>query len=160
MSTTLICKEECLELAQYQGMCRLHYDRTRKNRHVPVDKKCQHCGGTFNSVQGKGKRKYCTECVPSGDKRAIQLMATYGLTISMFEAMYFDQDGKCEITNCSNEAVAVDHSHKCSNNHKHKNQGCLNCVRVLLCRGCNVRLSAIEDEFFLVSAAQYLEDYR
>jgi Recombination endonuclease VII len=62
----------------------------------------------------------------------------------MFDAMYFEQDGKCAITSCYREAVSVDHDHATGK------------VRGLVCQGCNVALGFVEDAAWLDCAFDYL----
>lgn len=63
----------------------------------------------------------------------------------MFEAMYFEQDGKCAIPVCRREAKVVDHDHVTG------------IVRGLLCQGCNVALGFLEDVLWTTGAHEYLE---
>lgn len=70
-------------------------------------------------------------------------MQRYGLTKSMWDAMYFEQDGTCAI--CSQrEATFVDHCHETGQ------------VRALLCSKCNMGLHFIEDDVFIGKAGEYL----
>jgi hypothetical protein len=62
----------------------------------------------------------------------------------MFDAMYFDQDGKCAIESCLREAKSVDHNHMTG------------VVRGLLCQGCNVAIGFLENELWLKGANEYL----
>jgi hypothetical protein len=63
----------------------------------------------------------------------------------MWDAMYFEQDGKCLICK-EREAVAIDHCHTTGK------------VRGLLCLGCNTFLGHIESEGRLAAALEYLEE--
>lgn len=71
-------------------------------------------------------------------------MKRYGVDKPMFEAMYFDQDGKCAIDSCDREAKCVDHCHATGR------------IRGLLCRGCNVAIGFVEDSAWMYGAAAYL----
>lgn len=62
----------------------------------------------------------------------------------MFEAMYFEQDGKCAIPSCPREAVSVDHCHTTGR------------VRGLLCQGCNVAIGFLETPNWVAGAQEYL----
>ncbi|UVK59097.1 endonuclease VII [Streptomyces phage JPandJE] len=107
------------------------------------DRKCEQCWSPFTPTNARGK--YCLTCVPSREGNGRYLIVNYGVDQSMWDAMYFEQDGKCLI--CSDrEAVAVDHCHKTGK------------VRGLLCLGCNTFLGHIETEGRLQAALDYLED--
>lgn len=69
--------------------------------------------------------------------------------------MYFDQDGQCLLDICSNEAIRVDHDHKCCPGRK----SCGRCIRGLLCDSCNLDLGIIENEAWFKSAQSYLSLY-
>jgi hypothetical protein len=87
--------------------------------------------------------------------RNATLKRQYGITIEDFDKMFAEQKGLCGI--CRNEMtinskrgwggkheVCVDHNHQTGK------------VRGLLCRGCNLQLSMIEDMSFRKKATQYL----
>ncbi|WP_221305103.1 endonuclease domain-containing protein [Streptomyces sp. Ag109_O5-1] len=73
-------------------------------------------------------------------------MRRYGVDKQMFEAMYFDQDGKCAIENCRREAACIDHDHATGK------------VRGLLCQGCNVAIGFVEWQGWVAGARAYLVD--
>jgi hypothetical protein len=62
----------------------------------------------------------------------------------MWEAMYFEQDGKCAIATCTREAKSIDHNHITGK------------VRALVCQGCNVALGFVESASWLTAAIDYL----
>ena len=74
------------------------------------------------------------------------MIRRYGVDKQMFEAMYFEQDGKCAIASCTREAKSVDHDHRTRK------------VRGLVCQGCNVALGFVESARWLTDALQYLAD--
>jgi hypothetical protein len=74
------------------------------------------------------------------------LVQRYGVDKAMFEAMYFEQDGKCAMPVCEREAFSVDHDHDTGR------------PRGLLCQGCNVALGFVESEVWLADARAYLVD--
>lgn len=87
------------------------------------------------------------------------LKRKYGITLVEYDKMYKEQDGKCGI--CSliftentkkgwggKNEPCVDHDHKTGK------------VRGILCRGCNLSLSMIEDENFILKSNQYLKQVR
>lgn len=72
------------------------------------------------------------------------LVQRYGVDKTMYEAMYFEQDGACAIPACVREAVSVDHCHDSGK------------ARGLLCQGCNVALGFVENERWMDGAREYL----
>lgn len=62
----------------------------------------------------------------------------------MYEAMHFDQDGKCAIETCTREAKVVDHCHATGK------------VRGLICQGCNVAIGFVESPGWLEAATEYV----
>ena len=97
---------------------------------------CSMCGiprdeGDFSS----DRVHYCKEC-----ERVVSLMRKYKLTPKDLERMWEDQGGECGLK-CGDplelKGVHVDHDHECCPGRK----SCGQCVRMLLCRKCNVALS-------------------
>lgn len=76
------------------------------------------------------------------NSRNRQNIRLYGVDAQMFDAMYFEQDGKCLICN-EREATCIDHCHE------------TNRVRGLLCLGCNTLLGFIETPGRLEAALEY-----
>jgi hypothetical protein len=87
------------------------------------------------------------------------LKRKYGITLVQYDKMYREQGGKCGI--CSlifteninkgwggKNEPCVDHDHTTGE------------VRGILCRGCNLSLSMIENEGFLLKSSQYLKQVR
>lgn len=65
---------------------------------------------------------------------AYHLRVTYGISIELYELMLAAQDGRCYI--CQRKSakhLSVDHDHTCCPGKK----TCGNCIRGLLCQGCN-----------------------
>lgn len=92
-------------------------------------------------------------------RRRAALKRKYGITPEQYDLMFKKQNGKCGI--CDNPFVennkkgwgskkepCVDHDHKTGK------------VRGILCRGCNLSLSMIEDENFILKSNQYLKQVR
>lgn len=126
-------------------------------KQTPAGRKCRTC---VNARQRRGlkpcahctvpttRRTYCDDCVPNTSNRRVWVarIANYGVDKTMYDAMYFEQDGKCAITSCPNEATHVDHCHKTGR------------VRGLLCHKCNVGLHYLEDTLWRSNADNYLEE--
>jgi len=84
----------------------------------------------------------CAECAPS--KYFQRTVREYGVDKAMFDAMYFEQDGKCAIGPCPREARSVDHCHRSGK------------VRGLLCQGCNAAIGSLEGYGWLDDVRGYL----
>lgn len=83
----------------------------------------------------------------------------YGLTLDEFNDMLAAQDYKCAIcprtvdTSEFAKSFHVDHDHNCCG----KGRACKNCVRGILCHGCNTGLGAFGDSVeSLTNAIAYL----
>lgn len=149
------CEDEALPKSKYH-MCARHRERERKGQ--TLFKHCAHCGAYFECPNVGGKRLYCVDCCPPGDRRAIYTLNRYGITSSMFDSMYFEQNGQCAFSNCDKEATSIDHWHGCQEPHGNA-VACARCVRALLCQGCNVRLATVEDPIYRNAAFEYLAEY-
>lgn len=68
-----------------------------------------------------------------------------------------DQDYRCKICQnplASNKGTNIDHDHTCCPG----DNSCGNCIRGILCTGCNVGLGMFRDSIpTLIAAAKYLE---
>ena len=135
-------------------------------------KRCPDCGETKSVDEfynGRRRRDgYCKDCRRKRDRarsqrktalrydpaerRDYKLRRLYGITLDDYNSLLIGQDERCAI--CGAEEVrrmygeppslVVDHNHE------------TRVVRGLLCCACNARLSAIEDEQFMLSAKEYL----
>lgn len=111
-------------------------------------KECQQCGSGFKAT--RHTQKSCTDCRKSvSDQQRIHL---YKVDRQMFDAMYFEQDGKCLLC-LDREATHVDHDHACCEGRK---PTCGRCVRGLLCVTCNKLLGLAEKDGWLDRAREYL----
>lgn len=138
-----------------------------------IEKKCGGCGQVkpvsdfYRSAQKRDG--YCKKCrrirdrnrakkkrvlrYDQNQRRDYKLRKLYGITLLEYNEMTKLQNGCCAICG-SNEIrriygerprLVVDHNHYTDK------------VRGLLCCSCNGRLSAIEDEQFMLLAKRYLE---
>lgn len=91
--------------------------------------------------------------------RNASLKRKYGITYDEFENMFLSQHGLCGICGQGlkrssekgwggKREACVDHDHKTGK------------VRGILCRGCNLSLSMIEDEVFQQKSNQYLSKFK
>ena len=88
------------------------------------------------------------------DKRS-HLWTSYRMTVSEYNALYESQDGACKICNKKKKLV-VDHDHSCCPG----TRSCGNCVRGLLCHGCNMLVGLIETRSELMDKAmEYISSF-
>jgi hypothetical protein len=128
----------CLQ-ARYQR----YQEKQRATK--PQSWPCTQCGCPIVRAPRTNPRKaICNECAP--DDRFRSFVRRYGVDKAMFEAMYFDQDGKCAIASCQREAACIDHDHATGR------------VRGLLCQGCNVTIGFMEWPGWVAGARAYLVD--
>lgn len=74
----------------------------------------------------------------------------YGITQRQYEALLAAQDGRCAICRRKFDTYSVDHDHACC---PMGTRGCGNCVRGLLCTGCNTLLGMANDNPDRLTAA-------
>lgn len=106
-----------------------------------------------------GRHSWCKVCANAAqkasrekngrcpNKRKWNLSTRYGLAPEQFKRMKINQDHQCLICREHMKRICIDHNHKTGR------------VRGLLCHGCNIKLSAIEDSVYRESAMQYLSKY-
>lgn len=82
-----------------------------------------------------------------------QLREAFGISLSDYDKMLLDQNGKCAICdrsntgNSKNKYFSVDHSHMTGK------------IRGLLCSSCNIGMGALKDDpLILRRAATYIEE--
>lgn len=101
------------------------------------------CKSCFNRNARVLKKKTYTK-----DQKRRWLLATrYRLTPDQVEEMSKAQGHRCAICSKPFKKRVVDHCHKTKK------------VRGLLCHGCNIKLPAVENGWFLNAARKYLEKY-
>ena len=100
----------------------------------------------------------CRTCLNRRDapkRRAYRLKGRFGLTPESFDDMLAAQGGGCAICGAKepggNGGFHVDHDHDCCSGTNRKT--CGECVRGLLCNGCNIGLGAFADDPARLSAA-------
>lgn len=127
--------------AMTHGLCAGHKwqwkrgQELRPIRHVTI---CEICQKPYEA-QSKGMTRWCPEHRVLGRR-----LARYGIDILIITDMILAQDFKCiacdeeiGLANC-----AIDHDHSCCSG----NKACGNCVRALLCRGCNTALGSMQED--------------
>lgn len=85
--------------------------------------------------------------------------ANFGITGDQYWLLYEAQDGRCFICQWARgvtKRLAVDHDHKLCSDHPAE-QGCVKCVRALLCGPCNQMIGRLGVEA-LLRAIEVLTD--
>lgn len=110
------------------------------------------------------RHRYATSQRVRDLRRNNYLRSVYGLSLEDFQRMLEEQDGVCAICEQPETVMrsgmtrplplSVDHDHACCPGPK----SCGECVRGLLCAGCNKKLHAFEGEF-RTRAETYLDRY-
>jgi len=91
--------------------------------------------------------------------RELFMVRTYGLTLEQLDQMLMAQGMKCAICERPLEKYHVDHDHACCNV-KSPKRTCGNCIRGLLCAGCNGLLGRFEDQGWRDRAEAYIQEHR
>lgn len=139
-------------------LCRECNSKSTKSRYNPKkviladgSKKCSKC------KQIKSKEHFSSGMICKSCKVNSYLLHKYGISLSEFESILQDQNGKCAI--CSKKfevkqgynhqsGICVDHDHK------------TNKVRGLLCHSCNTGLGKLQDDIqILQKSIIYLNKY-
>lgn len=120
--------------------------------------RCTDCNKEFKYSWTSSKRYRCQICQKRYNKNT-NLKRDFNITISEYEDMVLEQDGKCAICNSlettksskdpsKTKRLAVDHCHSSLK------------VRGLLCSNCNTALGKFKDNIeFLKNAISYLEKH-
>lgn len=77
------------------------------------------------------------------------LRIRYGLKVEQYDAMLAAQGGVCAVCRLSPKTgrrLSVDHNHRTGS------------IRGLLCRGCNIRVGAVESELYAATVA-YVQEW-
>ena len=85
-------------------------------------------------------------------------ISSYGLTQELFDLLLEVQQNACGMCHEpfeEEQLIHVDHDHACC---RRKNRSCGECVRGLLCHGCNISLGHIEHRYAMARA--YLDSPR
>lgn len=111
---------------------------------VTSSKICRACGQKFSL--SSNRQLTCLTCTP--DKGWRHRYRRYGITKPLYDQIMEEQDGSCPLCLESLKEdidTCVDHCHNSL------------MIRGILCRGCNMALSRIEDGGFMQRARAYLE---
>jgi hypothetical protein len=130
-----------------KNYCAAHLKLVEKYGTPTPEKQCVGCGKTFLFMwrRGKGTLKYCEECRVMALKISSRVH-NHGIRIPEFLRMYYGQDKKCRICRqpfaIDTGEICIDHDHA----HCPGQFGCPECIRGLLCRGCNWALGFLESK--------------
>ncbi len=110
------------------------------------------CGQCGESLIGYPARTmYCYECsLPTSHpdySRYRNRLTRYGVDRTMWDAMWFEQDGQCAVESCTNRATVLDHNHDTGK------------PRAILCNTCNVGLGYITLSDWVIEAQRYLNEW-
>jgi hypothetical protein len=150
------------------------YEKNTKHR-----KYCPKCDKFYsrdnfykNKSAADGLTGYCKECDKQKNKerklaqaeyysdmnKMYKRLRIYGITKEQFEKKMENQGWKC--LNCKSDLennFNIDHDHKCCEGR----YSCGNCVRGILCGGCNRGLGFFKDNTeYLKSAIEYLNSHK
>jgi len=100
-----------------------------------------------------GKRATCVECVLLKQTERL-LKKNFNITLEQYNLLLTDQNNVCAICEeveqrisfkaIKPDRLSVDHFHDCQEDHKSE-QGCLKCIRGLLCASCNSMIAFVEN---------------
>lgn len=112
---------------------------------------CDECKAARNLARsGRSRAGYTA-------RRNAQLWTYYRLRWADYQALLVHQGGVCAICRKppKSHALHVDHDHRCSHAGKGKSS-CPECVRGLLCYGCNTHIAILDNAPWLAQARKYL----
>lgn len=167
------CKlDSCDRPVKARQLCATHYKRLTRT----IDfEKVQHS----SLIRDKDGRKRCSTCKEfkyefefhKGSNGALDGLASscrlckvvanqkrHGLTSGQLNELVIEQNYCCAICkiHLENKHWNIDHDHK----HCNEKFGCIECVRGVLCRNCNLVLGfSFEDPTILENAIKYLKSH-
>lgn len=172
--------DDCFKPSDSHGLCWGHYEQHRRGQELrplrsrrptgthfrrdehgrklcpecdtwkPVDEFAQRVG------RADGCQRRCRECV-----RWATVLARFAISPDQYAEMLVRQGGGCAICRrppAPGEHLAIDHDHTCCPG---RGRSCGQCIRGLLCTGCNTALGLLDDDVArLARAAEYLTGAR
>ncbi|GAA4740619.1 hypothetical protein GCM10023328_22250 [Modestobacter marinus] len=136
---------------------------------VPTSTGCETCGADLTerrAARPNGAVRFCSdECWKEAyygrpewplERRDYNARFNFSLPPGRYIEMVQEQGNVCAIDGCPNEAISVDHDHRCCDGA----YSCGRCVRAILCRTCNSGIGMLRDDPALVrAAAEYLDHW-
>lgn len=172
-----VCRVEgCDDQHSAQGYCASHYARFRRTGDAGAPFSVRRRDPTIRDEQGRKQCRTCDEWLPEDsfsrnskarDGRSPHckdchyarfIARRYGVDPSWYAATMKRQGGGCAVCGAApnGRRMHVDHDHS----HCTSNQGCLDCVRGLLCGPCNTGIGMLgESVDRLAKAAAYLRSH-
>ena len=142
------CKLCMKKIAKIHGEKIRERNRIRNSKSIHRESDLKYCykckdvkaNSEFNNciTNFDGKQSVCRDCEKfrrhENKQKFIEytLLRKYGITIADRDAMIANQGGKCNICQCDNKDLVIDHCHTTGK------------VRGLLCQSCNVFLGGAE----------------
>ncbi|MGY1608738.1 endonuclease domain-containing protein [Geodermatophilus sp. SYSU D00700] len=134
---------------------------------VPSTTGCETCGadlGERRAARPNGPVRFCSDdCWKEAyygrpewplERRDYNARFNFNLPPGRYIEMVHEQGGLCAISGCDNDAVSIDHDHRCCDGA----YSCGRCVRAILCRQCNSGIGMLRDNAALLRAgAEYLQ---
>lgn len=109
-----------------------------------LQKECSRCGEMKNNKEyfrGKGSSTFCIKCEEKR-QREKHYKSKYGMTISDYDAVLENQNGKCAICEeTKDKLLNIDHDHTTGK------------IRGLLCNSCNTALGLFQDKEEVIKRA-------
>jgi hypothetical protein len=173
------CKREgCKRSALKMGLCEYHYDEVENSRNPCMQDGCDEpqvrryrCEFHYHVwylsygksiLDNKCRRHDCQR--PAGQRTELcrvhyKQAWLYGLSTNEYLRLW--SDPQCSNPACGERnGLHIDHDHSCCPNILDRNKGCGDCVRGLLCGGCNKALGLLgDDPAKLLGLADYLNTY-
>jgi len=138
---TKVCSKCCVEQPLFKFFNGYKKDKVTR-RIIPV---CHHC---------RYKQRLISD--PTHLKKR-HLKKFYNLTMEKYKEILDQQNGLCGICHEKKSSYTVDHDHSCCPGE----QTCGNCIRGLLCHGCNRGIGQFKDDVDkLKSAIRYLDSHK
>lgn len=155
----------CIRTAVGKGLCAAHGERARRGKDLETPFR------KGSKVPGKCSVKGCPrDCATMGSCTYHYILGTknekrslHGLSYAERHEMLDAQGGVCD--SCGDEirfgtkdgwSACIDHNHS----HCPGAKGCRDCVRGILCRGCNISLGYLKDDpTRIIALIEYLEKH-
>lgn len=170
--------DECKSIpSKTNAYCEMHRSRLRKYGSPTPIRKCWECGEDFKWVDkgftlrggqsGGARGPTCQVCIAILQKyseyipKNVHLITNHGISLVDYLKLLAAQGFSCCIDgakpNESGYRLAIDHDHNCCPGR----WGCKNCVRGLICSGCNTLIGYLETKKDLIAKCnEYLGNSR
>lgn len=135
-----ICKKE-KSLSDY------HKDKNKKDG---LSTQCRECGIRRAKMWAKKNPERARINSRNANRKR------HGITKEKYRQLLINQNNECKICKTSNERLCIDHDHKCCPSV----YSCGECIRGLLCRGCNLALGILKEDLDIIeNMKKYIQTY-